>query len=115
MTKTTNFVMFFALATILLASPLATGNAYVDNIDKAEAKAAIELTRSEAALAAAIIALNVENNTGEVLEALQTTLDAAQADVDAAILVRDAAQAALDAANNPHAEVIALQDASLTA
>ena len=38
MTKTTNFIMFFALATILLASPIAIGSAYADNIDKAEAK-----------------------------------------------------------------------------
>jgi hypothetical protein len=47
MTTKTNFVMFFALATILLASPFATGNAYADNVDKAEAKGLKEWEKAE--------------------------------------------------------------------
>ena len=51
MTKTINFIMFFALATILLASPLATGSAYADNIDKAEAKGLKEWEKAEKKIA----------------------------------------------------------------
>ena len=119
MTTKTNFVMFFAIATILLASPLATGSAYADKVDKidkseakglkewekaekkiakeekkvakAEAKAAIELTRSEAAQAAAIVAFNVENNAGEDIEILQAALtDALAAQVLADQALTDA-------------------------